>query len=99
MIDRRLDVSSTLPQVPSSTIRLSGLVERRPERAHRNSWQDCLRHVVKHNVTINNLLPALTPPIGSGRRLNHRHVDWQSIEEAEQVLLAQIPAGRFGLPD
>jgi 3-oxoacyl-[acyl-carrier protein] reductase len=58
------------------------------------------RQVVKHNVTINNLLPGphATDRLGAASQSIATSTG-KSIEEAEQYLLAQIPAGRFGLPD
>ncbi|MGF6770600.1 3-oxoacyl-[acyl-carrier protein] reductase [Paraburkholderia sp. GAS199] len=58
------------------------------------------RQVVKHNVTINNLLPGYhaTDRLGAAAKAIVKNTG-SSLEDAEKTLLGQIPAGRFGSPD
>lgn len=58
------------------------------------------RQVVKHNVTINNLLPGYhaTDRLGAASQFIVKS-SGITLQEAEQSLLDEIPAGRFGSPD
>jgi 3-oxoacyl-[acyl-carrier protein] reductase len=58
------------------------------------------RQVIKHNVTINNLLPGYhaTDRLGAAADAVAKQTG-KNIEEAQQAILDQIPAGRFGSPE
>jgi 3-oxoacyl-[acyl-carrier protein] reductase len=58
------------------------------------------RQVIKHNVTINNLLPGYhaTDRLGAAANAVAKQTG-KNIEEAQQAILDQIPAGRFGSPE